>query len=119
MCAMGLLLWFAAEITISYYYFILLIKEVPPPVSFADVLWLVGHVFFPLHLFITSKIIQPGYYFCIKTATFDSRSAANAYEWTGVDAVLVSSYLLSSYGPASSLSIKNLNSGNGCGPSTF
>jgi hypothetical protein len=31
----------------------------------------------------------------------------------------VSSYLLPSYGPPSSLSIKNLNSGNGCGPSTF
>jgi hypothetical protein len=31
----------------------------------------------------------------------------------------VSRYLLPSYGPPSSLSIKNLNSGNGCGPSIF
>ncbi|MFZ0895838.1 MAG: hypothetical protein WAZ77_15195 [Candidatus Nitrosopolaris sp.] len=34
---LGVLLWLAADITVSYYYFILLIKEVPPPVSFADV----------------------------------------------------------------------------------
>jgi hypothetical protein len=35
-----------------------LIKEVPPPVSFADVFWLAGYVFFALHLFITSKFIR-------------------------------------------------------------
>jgi len=33
--------------------------------------------------------------------------------------VLVQYYLLHSYGPPSSLSSKNLNSGNGCGPSSF
>jgi hypothetical protein len=55
---LGVLLWLAADITVSYYYFILLIKEVPPPVSFADVFWLAGYVFFALHLFITSKFMQ-------------------------------------------------------------
>ncbi len=55
---MGIFFWLAADITVSYYYFILLIKEVPPPVSFADVFWLIGYVFFALHLFIMSKIIR-------------------------------------------------------------
>ncbi|MGC2682174.1 MAG: hypothetical protein WA323_09925 [Candidatus Nitrosopolaris sp.] len=55
---MGVFFWLAADITVSYYYFILLIKDVPPPVSFADVLWLVGYVFFALHLFIMLKIIR-------------------------------------------------------------
>lgn len=50
--------WLAADITVSYYYFIFLIKEVPHPVSFADVFWLIGYVFFALHLFIMSKIIR-------------------------------------------------------------
>ena len=54
----GVLLWLVADITVSYYYFILLIKEVPPPVSFADVFWLAGYVFFALHLFITSKFMR-------------------------------------------------------------
>jgi len=55
---MGVLFWLAADITVSYYYFILMIKEVPPPVSFADVLWLVGYVFFALHLFTMSRIVR-------------------------------------------------------------
>jgi hypothetical protein len=55
---LGILLWFAADLTISYYYFILLIREVPPPVSIADVFWLAGYVFFALHLFITFKAIR-------------------------------------------------------------
>jgi hypothetical protein len=55
---LGVLLWLAADITVSYYYFVLLIKEVPPPVSFADVFWLAGYVFFALHLFITSKFMR-------------------------------------------------------------
>jgi len=54
---LGVLLWLAADITVSYYYFILLIKEVPPPVSFADVFWLAGYVFFALYLFITFKFL--------------------------------------------------------------
>jgi hypothetical protein len=55
---MGIFFWLAADITISYYYFILLIKDVPPPVSFADVFWSVGYVFFALHLFMVLKIIR-------------------------------------------------------------
>lgn len=55
---LGILLWLAADITVSYYYFILLIKEVPPPVSFADVFWLGGYVFFAFHLFITAKFMR-------------------------------------------------------------
>src|SRR5207245_11233880 len=55
---LGILLWLAADITVSYYYFILLIKHVSPPVSFADVFWLAGYVFFALHLFITSKFMR-------------------------------------------------------------
>jgi hypothetical protein len=54
---MGVLFWLAADITVSYYYFILMIKEVPPPVSFADTFWLVGYVFFALHLFTMLRII--------------------------------------------------------------
>jgi len=56
--SMGVFFWLAAEITISYYYFILLVKDVPPPVSFADVLLLVGYLFFALHLFMMLKIIR-------------------------------------------------------------
>jgi hypothetical protein len=56
--SMGVFFWLAAEITISYYYFILLIKDVPPPASFADALWLVGYVFLALHLFMMLKIVQ-------------------------------------------------------------
>jgi hypothetical protein len=55
---LAILLWFAADLTISYYYFILMIREVPPPVSIADVFWLAGYVFFALHLFITFKSIR-------------------------------------------------------------
>ena len=55
---LGVLLWLAADITVSYYYFILLIKVVPPPVSFADVFWLAGYIFFALHLFITFKFMR-------------------------------------------------------------
>jgi len=55
---LGILLWFAADLTISYYYLTLLIREVPPPVSIADVFWLAGYVFFALHLFTTFKSIR-------------------------------------------------------------
>ena len=56
--SMGVFFWLAADITISYFYFILLIKDVPPPVSFADALWLVGYVFFAFHLFMMLKIVR-------------------------------------------------------------
>jgi hypothetical protein len=49
---MGVLFWLAADITVSYYYFIL------TPVSFADVFWLVGYFFFALHLFTMSRIVR-------------------------------------------------------------
>jgi hypothetical protein len=55
---LGILLWFAADLTISYYYFILMIREVPPPASIADVFWLAGYVFFAVHLLITFKSIR-------------------------------------------------------------
>jgi len=35
-----------------------LIKDVPPPVSFADALWLVGYVFFAFHLFMMLRIVR-------------------------------------------------------------
>jgi hypothetical protein len=55
---LGVFFWFTAEITVSYYYFILLIRDVPPPVSLADVFWSGGYVFFALHLFMTLKSIK-------------------------------------------------------------
>lgn len=67
--SMGVFFWLAADITISYYYLILLIKDVPPPVSFADLLWLVGYVFFALHLFMMLKIVQKKINFAVVVLT--------------------------------------------------
>ncbi len=70
----GVLFLLAGDITVSYYYFILLIKDVPPLVSFADVLWLVGYVFFALHLFMMLKIVEKK----INTAVVVGTSVASA-----------------------------------------
>jgi hypothetical protein len=72
--SMGVLFLLAGDIAVSYYYFILLIKDVPPTVSFADVLWLVGYVFFALHLFMMLKIVREK----INTAVVVGTSIASA-----------------------------------------
>lgn len=47
---LGIISWFAADLTLAYYYFALGIEE-QVLVSFTDILWFIGYLFLAAHLF--------------------------------------------------------------------
>lgn len=53
---LGLISWFCADISLTYYYYGLGIKE-QPLASIADAFWFAGYGFFAVHLFITLKFL--------------------------------------------------------------
>ncbi len=54
---LGLISWFAADLTLAYYYFALGIEE-QLLVSVTDVLWFTGYVFLAAHLFTVLMIVR-------------------------------------------------------------
>ena len=54
---LGLISWFCADISLTYYYYGLGIKE-QPLVSIADAFWFAGYGFFAVHLFITLRFLS-------------------------------------------------------------
>jgi hypothetical protein len=54
---LGIISWFAADLTLAYYYFALGIEE-QVLVSVTDVLWFVGYLFLASHLFIVLRFIR-------------------------------------------------------------
>jgi len=54
---LGIISWFAADLTLAYYYFALGIEE-QILVSATDVLWFAGYVFLALHLFSVLRFIR-------------------------------------------------------------
>ena len=51
---LGLISWFSADVTLTYYYYVFGIEE-QKLVSFTDFLWTVGYIFLSLHLIIIVK----------------------------------------------------------------
>ena len=51
---LGLISWFSADITLTYYYYVFGIEE-QKLVSFTDFLWAVGYIFLSLHLILIVK----------------------------------------------------------------
>ena len=51
---LGLISWFSADVTLTYYYYVFGIEE-QKLVSFTDFLWAVGYIFLSLHLIIIVK----------------------------------------------------------------
>lgn len=54
---LGIISWFAADLTLAYYYFVLGIEE-EIRVSVTDVLWFIGYLFLAAHLFTVLKFIR-------------------------------------------------------------
>ena len=55
--ALGIISWFAADLTLAYYYFVLGIEE-QILVSVTDVLWFIGYLFLAAHLFTVLRFIR-------------------------------------------------------------
>jgi hypothetical protein len=53
---LGIISWFAADLTLAYYYFALGIEE-QILVSVTDVLWFIGYLFLAAHLFTVIRFI--------------------------------------------------------------
>jgi len=51
---LGLIAWFCADVTLTYYYYVYGIKE-QKLVSFTDFLWSIGYIFLSLHLLLIVK----------------------------------------------------------------
>src|SRR5207244_6846595 len=54
---LGIISWFAADLTLAYYYFALGIEE-QILVSVTDVLWFIGYLFLAAHLFTVLRFIR-------------------------------------------------------------
>ncbi len=54
---LGIISWFAADLTLAYYYFVLGIEE-EVRVSATDILWFIGYLFLAAHLFTVLKFIR-------------------------------------------------------------
>jgi hypothetical protein len=54
---LGIISWFAADLTLAYYYFVLGIEE-QILVSVTDVLWFVGYLFLAAHLLTVLRFIR-------------------------------------------------------------
>jgi hypothetical protein len=54
---LGIICWFAADLTLAYYYFGLGIEE-EIRVSVTDILWFIGYLFLAAHLFTVLKFIR-------------------------------------------------------------
>ena len=54
---LGIISWFAADLTLAYYYFVLAIEE-QIRVSATDVLWFIGYLFLAAHLFTVLRFIR-------------------------------------------------------------
>jgi hypothetical protein len=54
---LGIISWFAADLTLAYYYFVLGIEE-QIQVSITDILWFIGYLFLAAHLFTVLKFIR-------------------------------------------------------------
>ena len=76
--AHGIISWFAADLTLAYYYFALGIEE-QILVSVTDVLWFIGYLFLAGHLFTVVRFIR-------------SRNQINDYH-SNVDSFTVVHYL--------------------------
>lgn len=53
---LGLISWFCADATLTYYYYVLGIEE-QKLVSFTDFLWVIGYIFLSLHLILIVKVL--------------------------------------------------------------
>jgi hypothetical protein len=54
---LGIISWFAADLTLAYYYFALGIEQ-QILVSVTDVLWFIGYLFLAAHLFTVLRFIR-------------------------------------------------------------
>ena len=54
---LGIISWFAADLTLAYYYFVLGIEE-QIQVSITDILWFIGYLFLAAHLLSVLKFIR-------------------------------------------------------------
>jgi hypothetical protein len=54
---LGIISWFAADLTLAYYYFVLGIEE-QIQVSVTDILWFIGYLFLAAHLFTVLRLIR-------------------------------------------------------------
>lgn len=54
---LGIISWFAADLTLAYYYFVLGIEE-EIRVSITDIMWFIGYLFLAAHLFTVLKFIR-------------------------------------------------------------
>ncbi|MFY9868733.1 MAG: hypothetical protein WAK17_03360, partial [Candidatus Nitrosopolaris sp.] len=54
---LGIISWFAADLTLAYYYFALGIEE-QIQASVTDVLWFIGYLFLAAHLFTVLRFIR-------------------------------------------------------------
>ncbi|MGC1932122.1 MAG: hypothetical protein WA667_24380 [Candidatus Nitrosopolaris sp.] len=54
---LGIISWFAADLTLAYYYFVLGVEE-QIRVSVTDVLWFIGYLFLAAHLFTVLRFIR-------------------------------------------------------------